>query len=662
MRNLFVNRLKYLIKCEDNSNYGADVKFEKGVNIIYGPNSVGKSSIIIGIVYGLGMEKSLGIFKSSQNPFKPEFYDKIDNKKIIDSELFLEISNGRRIVTLNRKIVGHTETCILNECSMNDFSKSRGVKLIADGDGVMSENGLQKYIFDFLNWEIVEVPKYEGKPSKLYLENLAPLFFVEQNAGWSEIQDRQVTRYGIKDIKKIAFEYLMGLDKFDIHLVELNQRELKEKINSIELDLKNKEENLMVLGNASNDDNNNLFIEHSKFGKLHIDNLIQELKKDLTEKIEMKEVLDKTKDKAKSFENKSRDKLREITHHRRVASEKVNSLIREISSYNNYLKNIETNRLKNIQLKKINESLSNINVGTCPICESKLSNTEEGYCHLCKENISKISTPGENISFLEDERASFKMILQKKELELDKAKQRLKELKETEREYTEKLNFQLQTYYGEDLQKIREMQSEADSIQNEIQKYKTIKNQWENLESIRVRIKDYIEEENELKEQIRRYRQSTTDKTILDGILNNLKRNVSKLRLFKYKPELASELKLDRNYNYTPYLENYDLYNISSSSGIIRIILSYYISLLQTSVKIDVDKIRFPNLLIFDEPKQQNLDETDFENFIEIIEQIPSDTSQVILTTFNENRNRDKIEKYIRYEMKSSDDYLIKKL
>lgn len=660
MRNLFVNRLKYEISCEDKSIYGANISFKKGLNIIYGPNSVGKSSIILGVIYGLGMEKSLGIFQTKQNPFKPEFYDKIDDKKIIDSQVFLEISNGKKTVTINRKIIGKTETCILKECDIDSFSGSTGHELIADGPGVMTDNGLQKYVFELLDWDIVEVPKYEGEPSKLYLENLTPLFFVEQNAGWSQIQARQVTRYGIKDIKKIVFEYLMGLDKFDIHLTELRQRELREKINMIELDLQNKETNLMVLGNATKDDENNLFIKHNIFGNLRIVDLLLRLEEDISQKIKMIDSFNNTKEKAEIFESKGRDKLREITHRRRVASEKVNSLIREISSYNNYIKNIEINRLKNLQLKKINESPSNINVDSCPICESKLSGTEEGYCHLCKQYISKISTPDENIAFLEDERSSFMIILKQKEMDLEKAKQQLKELQESEREHTEKLNFQLKTYYGADLQKIREIQSEADAIQNEIQKYKTIENQWNGLKSIRSQIHQYVEEETELKKQIMKDKQSLDDSTILNKILSNFRKNVIKLRLFKNKPELASELKLDDTDNYSPYLGSYDLYNISSSSDNIRIILSYYLSLLQTSVDIDNKKIKFPNLLIFDEPKQQNLDEQDFENLIEIIEQIPKERIQVILTTFN-NKNKDKIKDHIRHEMFSSNDYLLKR-
>ena len=82
MSKLIINKLTYTIITQDDMKYGATIPFKNGLNIIYGPNSVGKTSIITGIIYGLGAEKGLGIFKTIQNPFKPEFYNSIDGKNI----------------------------------------------------------------------------------------------------------------------------------------------------------------------------------------------------------------------------------------------------------------------------------------------------------------------------------------------------------------------------------------------------------------------------------------------------------------------------------------------------------------------------------------------------------------------------------------------------
>ena len=67
MLRLKINKLSYNIKTKDDCLYGAEIPFKDGLNIIYGPNSVGKTSIITGLIYGLGAERGLGIFKSIQN-------------------------------------------------------------------------------------------------------------------------------------------------------------------------------------------------------------------------------------------------------------------------------------------------------------------------------------------------------------------------------------------------------------------------------------------------------------------------------------------------------------------------------------------------------------------------------------------------------------------
>jgi len=661
MRNLFVNKLKYAIDCEDESKYGASVEFHKGLNIIYGPNSVGKSSVIIGIIYALGLEKSLGIFSSKQNPFKPEFYDKIENKKIVNSTVFLEVSNGSQTITLSRPIIGKTEICTLKECTLNNFEKEKKQSdLIADGSGVMSEDGLQRYLFNFFNWDILEVPTFEGGSSKIYLENLVPLFYIEQRVGWSQIQARQVTRYGIKDIKKIAFEYLMGLDKFNVHLVELEQKALRQSITDAETDLKNKEENILVLGNASKDQDGGLIVNDSHQGQVNIDKLILLLEEEINAKNKEISSLSKKEEKTKSFEVKERDKLREISNSRRVAADKVNLLIREIASYENYIHTIEINREKNIQLKKIEELGTSLNVAACPICETPLSSSDEGCCRLCKENIQKISTPEENISFLEDEKASFSKILVQKQIELKKARQYFTDLSQEERELIEKLNFQLQTYYGEDLQQIRKITTEADLIMNALQKYKGILLQWKGLSKIRDEIKKLIVKEKEKKDQIRQYEKSVSDETILNKLLEEFKENILKMRLFSDKRALVKDIRLNDFENYTPYLDNFDIYNISSSSDNIRIILSYYLALLQTAANINDKKIRYPCFLLIDEPKQQNLDEEDLYTSIDLVTKLDKNKSQVILTTHVKEKK--KVEPYIVQEMTSKSDYLLKRI
>ncbi len=672
MRTLIINRIKYTVLTESKKKYGADVKFTTGLNIIYGPNSVGKSSLVTGIIYCLGAEKALGIFQNKQNPFKPEFYDIIHGEKIATSYVQLEISNGHKTITLIRSIINKTNVVGIKETTIEGFheintdgtDKYKTVYLIASGDGVFSENGLQNYLFNFLGWDIVNIPTYDNTESKLYIENIISLFFVEQRVGWSQIQARQVMRYGIRDVKKVAFEYLMGLDKFNIHLKEIERKEVLEKIYKAKRELKEKEENLVVIVNGKVD-GEVLLVDKVGYGRGSIYDILQLLERAYNERSQEIENLTTSSDSLNGSEDNLRSTLRITNHLIKKESEKVFTISQEIASYESYLERININKQKNKQLKRIEGLTIELNLSICPVCENPLPEHEDGDCKLCHQELKRrISTPDENLEFLEDEKTSFEKILDIKRIELRKAKYKLQELKEKEKSITENIDHQLKTYVGPQLDALRKKINELDIINREIALFKRVIDRWEKLSKLKDEISSLEKEDEKLKKLISAYKQSTNDTSIINTLLSFFKSDVSELRLLKSKEELITKLDLDESEYYTPYLDQYDLYNISSSSDNVRIILSYYLSMLQTSISLSQNSnIRFPNILILDEPKQQNLDDRDINTFIEILEKQPKDSCQIILTTFNEQeRNKELFQKFIRHEMEHEFDYLLKEI
>lgn len=665
MRNLIINRVKYIVETISSNKYQADVSFKSGLNIIYGPNSVGKSSLITGIIYCLGGEKSLGIFQNKQNPFKPEFYDKIENEKVKSSYVLLEISNGIETCTLARSILGKIDVVGLKETTIENFNKSKEIKyLIASGEGVFSDDGLQTFLFNFLGWNAVNVPTYDGALSKLYLENLLPLVFVEQRAGWSQIQARQIMRYGIRDVKKVAFEYLLGLDRFESHIKEIERKEVQEKLLKLKRDLLEKEENIVVVVNGRID-GDVLLVERADYGKSSIYDMINILDSVYKEGQKELETLTNSKEESGEQEGSLRNNLKVTSHQVRKSVDKINSLLQEISSYEGYIDRININKQKNKQLKKIEGLAPELNISSCPVCENPLPANDEGSCKLCHQELKrKISSPDENLEFLEDEKSSFEKILESKRLELRKIRHKHEELKSKEKSITENIDHQINTYVGPQLDLLRKKISDLDYIFKDINVLKRQSEKWGKLELMREQIIQLEEQDKELKKTITSYNQSQEDYTILSSIVTFFRENVKILRLLKGKDDLVNQIKIDENDFYTPYLDEYDLYNISSSSDNVRVIISYYLCMLQTSIKLEsMNKIKFPNLLILDEPKQQNLDDKDLISFIELLEKLPQGSAQVILTTFSEQkRNKKVFESFIRLEMKDEFDFLLKKV
>ncbi|RYY72248.1 MAG: hypothetical protein EOO13_00010 [Chitinophagaceae bacterium] len=664
MSRLIINKLIYKIQTQGGEAYGAEVPFKTGLNIIYGPNSVGKTSIVTGIIYGLGAEKGLGIFKTIQNPFKPEFYKSIEGKPVKTSYLLLEISNGNEVVTIFRYIRG-TDLSIaaVKRCSADQFNETQASeKLIIAGEGVFSEKGFQHFLFGFIGLKEVELPTYEQKLSKLYFENILPLFFVEQRAGWSQIQARQVIRYNIKDVRKVAFEYLFGLDRFQLHLSEIRMKDLETRLRKLREELSQKEDNLLIIANAEKNDDM-LLVDTSRIGKAGIYDYINYLKERYQAETVAINSLSSDSQAFEASNTKLRDTLKTVDFQLRKVTEKIEKISAEISGYERYLDRIQINKYKNKQLKKIREFSTELNIKTCPVCEAQLTASEDNECVLCHADLSKkISTPDQNLEFLEDEENTFKKVIAQRLLDRRKLFEQRSGFKERITELESQLEHQTTTYAGRELAQLRERILSADAFHKDMEKFTRIAARWEDLKPLRQDVKIAQKAHDELKEEINGYAQTENDTTIIDSVRQFVQSNVGSLGLFKGNKELIGQIRVDATDYYTPYLDNFDIYNISSSSDNIRIILSYYLALLQTSIEQkNKPGIIHPHLLILDEPKQQNLDNASLVDAITLIKTIPTDESQVILTTYSEvPGDREKFAADIIYEMTSDTDYLLK--
>src|SRR5690554_53636 len=102
---LRINRLKAVSKT-DSGEFGFDYPLADGLNLIASNrNTCGKSSVLLVIYYCLGFEQIVGgighkvltsVFKSSITDSDGCTYD------VLESELYLEITNGTDVVTVYR--------------------------------------------------------------------------------------------------------------------------------------------------------------------------------------------------------------------------------------------------------------------------------------------------------------------------------------------------------------------------------------------------------------------------------------------------------------------------------------------------------------------------------------------------------------------------------
>jgi hypothetical protein len=220
-------------------DFSGTLTFAPGLQVITAHNAYGKSLAVKAIAWCLGLEPMFG--NTENDPIGlPEAvreYVELDGypkSRVISSESSLTIRDdlGREL-RITRDIKGGDSTSVRVQEQDAD-GKARESKLIARRRTMQDEHGgFQRFFFEWMNWPRMDVATYRPGGAELYLENLAPLFYIDQNEGWSNIQALQIARYGQQEIGEVAVEYLLGaLDTVRARVLRLQAeqraRDLKE--------------------------------------------------------------------------------------------------------------------------------------------------------------------------------------------------------------------------------------------------------------------------------------------------------------------------------------------------------------------------------------------------------------------------------------------------
>jgi hypothetical protein len=219
--------------------FAGSLELGPGIQVISAPNSYGKSLAVKSVAWSLGLEPIFG--SGANDPVSlPEavrsnvdFADK-PGAAVLTSECSTSFTDDTgKTVSFTRSIVGGDPSTI-TVIEIEPDGKTRQSNLLARKATMQDEHGgFQRFFFEWLQWPRVEVPTYREGDSEMYLENLAPLFYIDQNEGWSDIQALQISRYGQQEIRELAVEYLLGAkaefeDRIDRIKASRRLAELKE--------------------------------------------------------------------------------------------------------------------------------------------------------------------------------------------------------------------------------------------------------------------------------------------------------------------------------------------------------------------------------------------------------------------------------------------------
>lgn len=186
-----------------------------GLQVISAPNSYGKSLAVTAIAWCLGIEQMFGLFDNDSSCFPLAAREEIELEghppsAVFSSECSIVVKNADgRELKLARDIKGDP-TIVRVEERFPDGNVRRSKLMARKATMQDARGGLQHFLFEWLGWPRQQILNTKGASSEVYLENLAPLFYIDQDEGWTDLQSLQVGRYGQQQIAEIAFEYLLG--------------------------------------------------------------------------------------------------------------------------------------------------------------------------------------------------------------------------------------------------------------------------------------------------------------------------------------------------------------------------------------------------------------------------------------------------------------------
>jgi hypothetical protein len=207
-----------VITADGAAEYSA--RINPGLNVLNAPNSWGKSTLLQAIVYALGLEGSQSA--SRRSPLGPAMTTVVETTvgryAVVESFVTLTIRNssGGHLRVRRWGLSPDVKRDLL-QVWQSDTEEglehaAREDMFVRDSGSTTSRVGFHRLLADFLGWSLPMVPNFSGGETRLYLEVLFPLFYIEQKFGWSGIAPRIPTHYGIREPLRRGVEYILGLN------------------------------------------------------------------------------------------------------------------------------------------------------------------------------------------------------------------------------------------------------------------------------------------------------------------------------------------------------------------------------------------------------------------------------------------------------------------
>lgn len=650
---LRIERLRIEIQTEDGL-YGIDEVFSNGLNFLASKdNTCGKSSILEAIYYGLGFEEIIGGKGEKVLTSAYKTYIECEERKlaVLESKIYLQISNGQEHVTLYRAAKMQNRDHKLITVYYSEMENISESILFEDmyvhmAHSAEYEKGFHSFLEKFLHLELPKVPATDGNQRKLYLQLVFSCMFIEQKHGWGDIFSGMPI-LGIKDSKKRVLEYVMKLDTL------INEKQ-KDFLKSEEARIKREWEFLLkeIVISVARDSCEVVGLPgkpcimtklelsgiHILKNRNNIHDYIIELEKKYSniERMKPKVVdnFDEMQDELYAIEtdiSEYEKTVRMLREHLSKEKATIKTLIDNLEIIENDLRNNkDAARLRNLG----SELGCFTSKDKCPICHQTITDS----LLTVGEGIEVMSID-ENIRHLEAQKIMISYALEShknKRAEMDKEIENisgkiftLRRLAKTLRSDLYSVNDSLSETV---LYKKIALQAEKDRLNGLIEFVDAKKEMFMKLSE---QWKKYLEGKKKLPQS--KFTDNDLNKiSLLRSIF------VKKLADYGYKSVTSMEDIAISQENYLPVIEEFDMKFDSSASDNIRGIWAYTVALMQVSIQ---TKGNHPAILIFDEPVQHSIVSKDMEKFFESLSEISNECQTIIGITVKDKDTLNAIER-----------------
>lgn len=620
-------------EAEKSEKFGRTVNLGRGLNIIAGDNTSGKTSLAKCMYYILGVEEIIdgkqNTFALDRSVYQNFVYTDDEGSNVLmqveNSYVIAQLSNNKgQTITVKRFVKYQNDKEFKKvrvwECKKEEITKGTpSTEYFVHYRGDHNEKlpfGYFQYLAQFAGLKLIKAPTKGAEEFTLYLTTLFALSFVEQTRGWTDYF-ATIRGYNFIQPKQRIVEYALGVSIDDNiatykQLKNENDRIKDEWSRQIkDINQRLTYNNLVINGLNSDVSKQTEVIDRLQIGVIGQKGTLAEVMESMKQQINyLNSILRKTDEnridsynqQLAIFQTKEKQ-FDEFVRRLQDDKNKKTSIVKQLAAINE-----EINRNKNIA--QVSNLISSVHIRKCPTCHRDLDVTDSGYINVKNEDIDR------NVRYLTTQQRFLQGLLKSLTESIDEKEIYLSYYKKMLGIEKEKLN----TAYAE-IADNKDILSEKDMMEMvelklKINGYEIVSKQITTTICDMWPMKQKFDENKKQLSKLSSHKDET-DNTVLNRLQVQFKQFLNN---FGYKSNYIQNVSLlfdekNSNYFYLPQAQveqyNEHLRSVSSASDFVRSIWAYYLALLEIGIS-------HPGFLVFDEPCQHSIKEADLKTLFQV--------------------------------------------